>query len=54
MEHGDGCLLDAGILWTKKRVNAVLGAARCSTNDANEVPAATVQRVLRRAQEGHK
>ena len=53
VEYGDGCLLNAGILWTKKRVRAVLWAVRCSTNDADEVPA-SVQRVLGRAQEGHK
>ena len=45
--------LNAGVLWTKKRVYAVLWGVRRPMNDADEV-AAAVQRVLASAQEGHQ
>ena len=45
MEYGEGTLLDAGILWTKRRTYAVLWGVRGGRSDAAEV-AAAVQRVL--------
>ena len=34
MYYGDGCPLDAGILWTRERVYEVLWGVRMSNNDA--------------------
>ena len=53
VECGDGCQLDAGSLWTRQWVYAVLWGLRGPRNDADEV-AAAVQRVLGSAQDGHK
>ena len=50
VEYGDGCPLDAGILWTKKRVYAVLWGVKGPAHEADAV-AAAVQRVLASAQE---
>ena len=51
VEYGEGTLLDAGILWTKRRTYAVLWGVRGRRSDAADV-AAAVQRVLDSAQEG--
>ena len=53
MEYGDGTPLDAGILWTRRRVHAVLWGVRGPRSDADDVGAA-VQRVLDSAQDGHE
>ena len=45
MEYGDGSPLDAGILWTKRGVYAVLWEVRGPKSEADEV-AVAVQRVL--------
>ena len=53
VEYGEGTPLDAGILWTRRRVYAVLWAVRGPRSDADEV-AAAVQRVLDSAQDGQE
>ena len=53
MEYGDGTPLDAGILWTRRQVYAVLWGVRCPRSDVDEV-AAAVQRVLDSAQDGQE
>ena len=49
MEYGEGMPLDAGILWTGRRVYAILWGVRGPRSDADEV-AAAMQRVLDSAQ----
>ena len=53
VEYGDGTPLDAGILWTRRRVYAILWGVRGQGSDADEV-AAAVQRVLDSAQDGQE
>ena len=50
MEYGDGAPLDAGILWTRRQVYAVLWGVRGPRSDTDEVTAA-VQWVLDSAPE---
>ena len=53
MEYGDGSRLHAGILWTRRRVYAILWGVRGPMSDADEV-AAAVQRVLEGARDGQE
>ena len=53
VEYGDGTPLDAGILWTRRRVYVFLWGVRVPRSDADEV-AAAVQRVLDSAQDGQQ
>ena len=53
VEYGDGTPLDAGILWTKRRVHAFLWGVRGSRSDADEVAEAG-QWVLDSAQDGQE
>ena len=53
VEFGEGTPLDAVILWTKRRIYAVLWGVRGRMSDAAEV-AAAVQRVLDSAPQGQK
>ena len=52
-EYGDGTPLAAGILWTRRRVCAVLWGIRGPRSDPDEV-AAAVQWVLDSAQDGQE
>ena len=51
---GDGTPLDAGILWTRRRVYAILWGVRGPGSGAREEVAAAVQRVLDSAQDGQE
>ena len=53
VEYGEGTPLQAGILWARRRVYAILWVVRGPRSDADEVVAA-VQRVLDSAQDGQE
>ena len=53
MEYGDGTPLDAGSLWPRRRVYAILWGVRGPGSEADEA-AAALQRVLDSAQDGQE